>query len=288
MMTSTEQRLIHLARSGQDHQQLLEALLLLSKLQNAKMSIDALETRLDLLGVQAQCRLADFPNAADRGLELCRFLAREQGFLGNREDYYDPANSDIASVLKSGRGIPISLAFLYLHCARAMDWRTHGIAFPGHFLVAVYGGQAQQVQGGERENNYVLLDPFDGRLISREECLARLQKQYGDSVQLQEQFFYKAGNTSILRRMLRNLKQCHVRRGDYNSALRMANLLIEVSPADFTERQDRAAILEHLHCYSAAAADLHTISSQRPDHPRMADIKQTIARLEKLSSPTLH
>ena len=48
---------------------------------------------------------------------LNRFFFQELGFAGNVNDYYDPRNSYLHCVLQTRRGIPITLALLYVEIA---------------------------------------------------------------------------------------------------------------------------------------------------------------------------
>ena len=287
-MSDFEQRFVDTVLSGQEHSDLHDMLILLAKLEQKSLNVEACEARLDALNLQIQVRLRDSCIAQQRVEQLCCVIGHEQGFSGNSADYYSPANSNIDTVLRTRRGIPISLAFLYVHAARSMGWMANGVAFPGHFLVAVYDGAPTNLQGGAQIDRYALLDPFRGVTVSKQDCLQMLRRQYGESANLQERFFFAANNSTFMRRMLRNLKQCYLNRKEHADALRLVNLLLKISPTDVAELHDRAAILEHMQCYSAAAADLQSISNERPDHPRLSEIRSSISRLESLSAPTLH
>ena len=48
---------------------------------------------------------------------LKSILVLEEGFMGNEEDYYRPANSLLHEVLRTRRGIPISLSAVWLDVA---------------------------------------------------------------------------------------------------------------------------------------------------------------------------
>src|SRR4051812_23509410 len=43
---------------------------------------------------------------------LHEFLFEEEGFRGNTDDYYNPANSYLPAVLKSHQGLPITLSLV--------------------------------------------------------------------------------------------------------------------------------------------------------------------------------
>src|SRR5262245_63588838 len=77
------------------------------------------------------------------------------GFRGNREDYYNPANSLLPDVLRARRGLPISLALVYRCVADGVGIIVHGVNAPGHFLTEVELDEA-----GGRRTAYV--DPFYG------------------------------------------------------------------------------------------------------------------------------
>ena len=63
------------------------------------------------------------------------YLFREKSFKGNTEDYYNPENSYLTSVLDSGKGIPVSLSVLAILVARRVDLPLEGVNLPGHFIV---------------------------------------------------------------------------------------------------------------------------------------------------------
>jgi regulator of sirC expression with transglutaminase-like and TPR domain len=60
---------------------------------------------------------ADAP-ALQRLRALNQFFFRDLNFGGNVNDYYDPDNSYLNAVLRTRRGIPISLAVLWLELAQ--------------------------------------------------------------------------------------------------------------------------------------------------------------------------
>ena len=117
-------------------------------------SLSALEAAISVAqdeypGLDAQHTLAQIDELADRlrkrmaldaaPLQRLRLLNRyffhELGFAGNVNDYYDARNSYLPDVLRTRRGIPITLALLYVEMASQLGLEAAGISFPGHFLV---------------------------------------------------------------------------------------------------------------------------------------------------------
>ena len=68
---------------------------------------------------------------------LNQFFFQDLGFAGNVNDYCDPDNSYLHVVLRTRRGIPITLAVLWIELAQGIGLHARGVCFPGHFLVKV-------------------------------------------------------------------------------------------------------------------------------------------------------
>lgn len=123
---------------------------------------------------------------------LRRYLHEACGFRGNVEDYYDPENSFLTSVVGRRTGIPITLALIYLAIARRIGLPLVGVGMPMHFLV-----------GFRSASSYRYLDPFyGGREVSRGECLLLLERAGFEPA---EDYLQPAPVVSILERMARNL-----------------------------------------------------------------------------------
>ena len=67
-------------------------------------------------------------------------------------------------MLRTRRGIPITLAVLWMELAQGMGLKAKGINFPGHFMVKV-----------NLPNGQVVIDPFSGQSLSRDELAERLE-----------------------------------------------------------------------------------------------------------------
>uniref|UniRef100_A0A6U1JKK0 Protein SirB1 N-terminal domain-containing protein n=1 Tax=Tetraselmis chuii TaxID=63592 RepID=A0A6U1JKK0_9CHLO len=82
------------------------------------------------------------------------------GLTGDRDDYYNLANSMLHQVLLRRRGIPISLAVIQCSVALRCGMRLRTVNMPGHLLA--------QMEGGEEGEEEVYIDCFDGgRVMSR-------------------------------------------------------------------------------------------------------------------------
>ena len=147
-----------------DHFPLLEAAASLAQDEYPEFDVQQLLGDVDQLQARIKRRLpADAP-ALQRLRTLNQFFFADLGFGGNINNYYDPENSYLNAVLRTRRGIPISLAVLWMELAQGLGLHARGIAFPGHFMVKVLLPKGQ-----------VVLDPISGQSLSREELAERLE-----------------------------------------------------------------------------------------------------------------
>lgn len=176
---------------------------------------------LDHLGRMAEQKLdASGPRSAeDRVRALANWLYCEAGFHGNAEDYYDPRNSFLNEVLDRKKGIPISLALVFLEVARRAGVAAYGISFPGHFLVRADG-----------DSEPIMLDPFDGRVLSRED-LATLQKRItGNADAFDSRLLEPCSKRSMLFRMLNNLRNVYAASGDMPRMRAILERMVAIAP----------------------------------------------------------
>eukprot|EP01034_Spumella_vulgaris_P009910 gene9910-12577_t len=139
-----------------DHFPLLEAAASLAQDEYPELDMQQLLGDMDQLLARIKRRLpADAP-ALQRLRTLNQFFFRDLSFGGNVNDYYDPDNSYLNAVLRTRRGIPISLAVLWIELAQGLGLHARGVGFPGHFMVKVNLPKGQ-----------VVIDPFTGQSLSR-------------------------------------------------------------------------------------------------------------------------
>jgi regulator of sirC expression with transglutaminase-like and TPR domain len=214
---------------------------------------------------------------------LNRYFFQELGFAGNVNDYYASANSYLHEVLRTRRGIPISLAVLYLEFAQQIGLTARGVAFPGHFLVKVKMPQGE-----------VVIDPFTGQSLSRDELEERLlpykrrQGLQGEFDMPLGLFLQSASPREVVARMLRNLKEIHRSAEDWPMLLAVQQRLVVLLPRDWEERRDRGLAQAELGAWDAAADDLDSYVTHSPQAEDRRAIAQRAAELRSQGRPRLH
>lgn len=163
------QVLDEIVSAGVEDVDIAGAALAIAAASRTQMDVGPYRAHLDEIAALAKAGAADA--GADRDpIKLAQFLRgllfKRLGYEGDRNSYDDLRNADMAEVIDRRRGLPVALGILYIHAARAAGGRSHGINFPGHFLVGVGIGPAA-----------VLVDPFHGgRALDGDDLEALLPK----------------------------------------------------------------------------------------------------------------
>src|SRR6187200_3334871 len=105
-----------LAQSDEDFP-LLEAAASLAQDEYPDLDVQQVLGDVDQLMARIKRRLPADASALQKLRLLNQFFFHDLNFGGNINDYYDPDNSYLNAMLKTRRGIPITLAVLWLELA---------------------------------------------------------------------------------------------------------------------------------------------------------------------------
>lgn len=254
---------------------LFEAALAIAQDIDPHLDLAATQEEVDTLAATLQRRLAPDASSIQKLRLLNHFFYRELGFAGNVNNYYDPDNSYLHRVIDTRRGIPISLAVLYMELAQQIGLNIKGISFPGHFLMKL------SVQAGE-----IVLDPFNGASLSREELEERLEPFFEreDMSEVPLSYYLQtADSRQILVRMLRNLKMLFMEHERWHRVLGVQQRLIILLPDDIIERRERGLAYANLDCPQAALQDIEAYLTERPYAPDASMLRSKLPELREAS-----
>jgi regulator of sirC expression with transglutaminase-like and TPR domain len=151
------------------------------------------------------------------------------GFIGNVEDYYNPANSYLPDVLRTRRGLPITLVLVYKCVAERLGLSVLGINSPGHFLAAV---ECPESGGRTTPAERMYVDPFySGGLLDRNDVCRRVEATTGVVATDSSPWFAPATHRQWLSRMLNNLQAVFAHAGrerDLYAMQELQGLLVEM------------------------------------------------------------
>ena len=262
---------------------LLEAAVAIAQHDFPRLDVQATLAEIDTLAAKLGRRLPADAAPMQRLRLLNRFFFQELGFSGNVNDYYDPRNSYVHCVLETRRGIPITLALLYVELANQVGLDACGISFPGHFLAKVHMPQGE-----------IVIDPFTGQSMSRDalDGLLAPYRRRGARSGLGEaplgSFLQPAQPREVIARMLRNLKEVFRSSQDAARLLAVAERLVILLPDAWEERRDRGLVHAALGARFPAMADLAGYLEHAPDAPDRPAIRKRLAELGHDGASRLH
>ena len=262
---------------------LLEAAASLAQDEEPGLDVEQVLDDVDRLLKRVQSRLLPDADDLSRLAMLTQVFHKELGFGLNANDYYAPENSYLNEVLRTRRGIPVSLAVIWLELAQGLGLSAQGIAFPGHFLVKV-----------ALEAGLVVIDPATGLSLGVDTLAERLAP-YRDEADRHAGADLDDGETplglylqgcpprDVLARMLRNLKEIFRSQEDWPRMLAVMERLVVLLPDDMHERRDRGLVHAELGQAGLALTDLQAYLEAEPlasDHGALqARVKEIAAGL---------
>lgn len=229
-MTMTDHRIDHaqnLAVQGRredDEMDLAECALLLAGLDNREADLTPFRHHLNEIarGVEAAALGTEAGRASHRARALSEVMVGKYKYQGDTLSYDDPRNANLIHVIERRKGLPVALAILYIHAARALGWPATGINFPGHFLIRLEGSEGR-----------IILDPFNGGIERDVADLRGLLKQVaGIDAELLPDHYAPIGNRLTLIRLLNNIKLRAAAAQEKDRVAEILDRMVLVAPDD--------------------------------------------------------
>ncbi len=239
---------------------LLEATAAVAMDEYPELDVQTVLGDVDQLLARLRRRLPADAGPLQRLRMLNQFFFQDLGFGGNVNHYYDPDNSYLNVVLRTRRGIPITLAVLWLELAVGLGLQARGVNFPGHFMVKVNLPQGQ-----------VVIDPFTGQSLSREDLSERLEpfkRRNGlvDDFDVPVGLYLQSAQPrDILARVLRNLKEIHNAQEDWSRLVAVLDRLVLLQPDAWSDIRDRGLAWAELGQPARAVPDLEAYLAHAED-----------------------
>ena len=175
-------------------------------------SLEKVEATLDDM---AKTVLNRVPSGNPQGLiaNAHELMFDDLGYRGNSDDYYNPRNSCLPSVIASRRGIPITLTLVYKATCERIGLKVEGLNCPGHFLAYTKVGQEEMI-----------IDPFRGGMIlTVDEARSYIEEVVRHPV-MASQIVRFASHTEWIARILHNLQNLFSMQSKQNDLLAMQEI----------------------------------------------------------------
>jgi len=258
---------------GENEIDLIHAALLVARLDNDELDVDAYRKEVDRMAREIAAGLPADASEKIKLAALNKYLFIENGFHGSRHDYYNKSNSYLNDVLDDREGLPITLSVLYLELARRIGLQVVGVGLPGHFIVRYVPSK------GDPQ----LIDIFDGGKSMSKEDVARIVQDFADRP-VEDKDLTAVTKKTILVRMLQNLRGLAERNRDADAVLRYLDTILIITPDAPEERGSRAILRAQIGRNKEALEDIDWLLEHRPaglnvDH--LLDFRRNIDKAGK-------
>jgi regulator of sirC expression with transglutaminase-like and TPR domain len=184
--------------------------------------------------------------ALERAVALRLLLVDRHSYRGDNDTYDDLANADLARVIDRRRGLPVAIAILWLHVARACRWDLAGLNLQGHFLLRLRG-----------EGRQLIIDPFNGgEPVSDDNIRAYVERALDGDERFQPERLAPVGNRAILMRLRNNVRTRLAQAERTAEVLRVLESMALVAPRDPVVPREMAGAQAELGNLNAAMASL--------------------------------
>jgi S1-C subfamily serine protease/regulator of sirC expression with transglutaminase-like and TPR domain len=250
--------------------ELIHAALLLAKLDNEEVDVDAYRQEVDRLGKRLLTILPKDADDAAKIQALNRFFFDQRGFHGSRQNYYHRSNSYLNEVLDDREGIPISLCVLYSELAQKIGLKIVGIGAPGHFIVRHVPAKGKGV----------FIDVFEGGKTSTE---AEMKKKIEDNgYTFREDYLQPVTKKQIITRMLYNLVRVAQEESDTQAGLRYLDGIVMLDSDSLDARFSRSVLRYSKGMKRESLEDINHLLEHTPeDFPNRSKLIEMKRLLER-------
>lgn len=214
----------------------------------------ALDRRRDELVAGARAVVPATGAVAGRVERLTAYLHHDLGFAGDSSPHQDVRNSYLPDVLDRRRGLPVTLAVVWMTIAEALGLEVAGVGLPLHFVARCEG-----------EDGPLFVDAFHGAVLDESGCRLLVASAAGRKVRLPPATFRPLRPGEVLLRMLRNLRALHEQAGHLHMALASVDRTLHLAPLDVQTLRERALLFARLSRPAAAARSISRVLALEPE-----------------------
>ena len=227
--------------------------------------------KINQIGNSLKLKIDDVENPIYLISMLSEHIFENYGFSGDDQNYYDPRNNFLNTVIDKKSGIPITLSIVYTEIAKYIGLDLKIVGFPGHVIV--------------KYNDDIILDPFyRGRLLTIENLEEILHSNFGEDVEMISEYLDEATEEQVLTRLLRNLKNAYTQSFAYDKAMKCANMILGIQPESPEEIRDKGILEERLLHYDKALPLLNKYLEMQPEAEDVDFILELIKNVREKSN----
>lgn len=249
---------------------LVHAALLIARLDNEDVDVDAYRADFDRLAKKLAASLPDKADDKAKLEALNKFFFEQRGFHGSRADYYTRSNSYLNEVLDDREGIPITLCVVYAELGKRIGLKIEGIPMPGHFVVRHFPAKGEGP----------FIDVYEkGKTFTLDEAKQRVEDR---GLTFRDDHVKPAAKRAVITRILHNLLRVVREENDAEAALRYLDGIVMLDAESHEERFTRSVLRYGKGMKREALEDVDFLLDHLPDGTkekrRLQELKRIIEK----------
>ncbi|HPD83062.1 MAG TPA: transglutaminase-like domain-containing protein [Alphaproteobacteria bacterium] len=162
-------------------------------------------------------------DAATQLAAIKHIIADKYGYEGDSETYEDLQNVNLIRVIERRKGMPVSIALLYLHVGLAQGWSLAALNFPAHVVCRI-----------EKDGQRILFDPFNQcKVLQAADMRQLLKTLVSPKAELSADYYIPSSRREVLIRMQNNIKLRLIEGEDYEAAVKTVEVMRRLDPQEY-------------------------------------------------------
>lgn len=193
-------------------------------------------------------------DAATQLAALKHVMIDTHDYQGDLESYEDLQNVNLLRVIDRRKGMPVSIALLYIHVGLSQGWQIEALNFPAHVVCRI-----------EKNGQRILFDPFHGcKLMQAADLRQLLKTLVSSNAELASSYYEPATRREILIRLQNNIKLRQIENEEYKDAVKTIERMRLIDPDEYRLLLDAGVLYARTNQAIAAIAALEKYIDRAP------------------------
>lgn len=260
-----------------DQLNLAECALAIAAIDSPGISIDRYKNHIKKLENEVAIRHQDLLDSGandDAGTQLAalkHIISDTYDYVGDKKNYDDLQNVNLMRVIDRRKGMPVSLALIYIHVGLSQGWHVEALNFPAHVVCRI-----------EKNGERILFDPFNKCKVLNAYDLRKLLKTLvSPHAELSNHYYEPATRREIIIRMQNNIKLRQIEGEDYLGAIKTIDIMRLLDPDEYRLLFDAGVLYARTNQAVAAINVLEEYLERTTDHNNKHDANVLLRQIRE-------
>lgn len=200
-LQNAKQNILDWTESGATN--LLEGTLNVAKYQFPDLEYEVIDSHINKIKQKVWLEFNESLTALEKVKVLNHILYGVCGFNGNIDNFFDPNNHYINTLIETKKGGPVVMSILYSIIAQRLGMPVFGVSLPKNFLLA-YEDRYRQTEGKDEPHSVLFyINPFNrGAVLGRKEIEQFLTQ---NSIDHKDEYFKPCSNRTTISQLIASL-----------------------------------------------------------------------------------